>query len=355
VQTTEPRIETRPELSYAGIRGDLTMDELAQGAVGDLIAEVAAWLDARGVAPTGAPLVRYHVVDMASTLDVEIGFPVGVALAGDDRVRPGLLPAGRYAVLVDRGAENGVAGNGVLIRWAAEHGVARDDDASERGHRFRARYETSSPVPTTTPIPRRGRPRWRSSSPSLRATRRSGSVRRPRPVRPRRREVAPVLRRVGRDVRAYRTTAGDGASLTVLRFAASRAAHRRGRLDLRRRRRTAPTGGSAMAQLEREIATLKKDLHRLQADFGKLASHTGSAVQTATESVQEVGSTAVSKLGEGASKVVETLKGAGQSAVGGGETVVSGVQDQIQEHPFVVTAAAIGLGLAIGMLIASRR
>ncbi len=48
-----------------------------------------------GITPAGRRFLRYHVIDMAGEMDIEVGAPVATPLPGDDRVRPGLLPAGR--------------------------------------------------------------------------------------------------------------------------------------------------------------------------------------------------------------------------------------------------------------------
>jgi effector-binding domain-containing protein len=168
VHTTEPRLDERPERRYAGVRTDVTMDEMAE-AIPTLIEEVEAWLAARGVAPAGAPFVRYHVIDMAGPLDIEVGFPVDEEVVGDGRVGPGALPAGRYASLVYIGAENGIAGNAALIDWAAEAGIAWDAYESPRGHGFRGRVETFLSDPAEEPDPAR----WRTEVAILVASRRA--------------------------------------------------------------------------------------------------------------------------------------------------------------------------------------
>jgi effector-binding domain-containing protein len=137
-----PRIDHREALRYLGIRERVTMADLAGDVVPTLLDEVFAWLGREGIDPQGAPFVRYHVIDMATELEIEVAVPVRDAVDGDGRVAPGTLPPGRYASLEYRGADNGVAGNRTLIDWAARAGLAWDDFASERGHGFVGRYET---------------------------------------------------------------------------------------------------------------------------------------------------------------------------------------------------------------------
>lgn len=87
----------------------------------------------------GPYFLRYYHCDMQARMDVEAGLVVPTPLAGDGVVRPGMLPAGRYASLVYKG--NGLRGNQALMGWAKTQGVrfdARDPDLSES---YTCRYE----------------------------------------------------------------------------------------------------------------------------------------------------------------------------------------------------------------------
>ncbi len=48
------------------------------------------------MATSGAPFWKYNVIDVERQLEVEVGFPVAIPVAGDDRVLAGVLPAGKY-------------------------------------------------------------------------------------------------------------------------------------------------------------------------------------------------------------------------------------------------------------------
>ena len=147
---TEPRVEYRAEQHYLGIRTKATMRDL-----GTVIPQthdaVYRWLAEQGIDPAGAPFVRYHVIDMESELDVEMGVPVATPVPGDGRIRPGVLPAGRYAALVYTGVQNGVAANGALLEWGAERGLAWDTYEAEGGDGFGARYESEITDPAEEP------------------------------------------------------------------------------------------------------------------------------------------------------------------------------------------------------------
>jgi hypothetical protein len=76
-------------------------------------------------------------------------------LAGDDRVRPGLLPAGRYATMVY--VNHRRRANRALLDWAAAEGLILDRRDEEAGDRFGCRYEAY----LTDPRTERMKTRWR--------------------------------------------------------------------------------------------------------------------------------------------------------------------------------------------------
>jgi len=148
----EPRIELRPAQPYAGIPMHVTMDSLS-GAVDEAFPELFGWLAERALAVAGPPFIRYLVIDMEAELEIELGVPADVREA-DGRVRPGILPAGRYAVLRHVGPYDGlVASNAALQEWAREHGVALDSSDTARGSAWRSRVEHYLTNPAAEPDP----------------------------------------------------------------------------------------------------------------------------------------------------------------------------------------------------------
>jgi effector-binding domain-containing protein len=149
----EPRVEQRAEQPYAGIRMRVTMDGLP-GAVDQGFPELFGWLAEHGMAPAGPPFIRYHVIDMDRELDIELGVPAAAAADAGGRVRPGVLPAGRYAVLRHTGPYDGlIASNAALQEWAAEHGVALDSSDTPDGSAWRGRAEHYLTNPAEEPDP----------------------------------------------------------------------------------------------------------------------------------------------------------------------------------------------------------
>jgi effector-binding domain-containing protein len=149
----EVQIQRRGAQSYAALPMQVTMDTLA-GAVDQAFPELFAWLAGHAIAPAGAPIIRYLVIDMAAGLQIEMGVPVATAIDGDGRIRPGVLPAGRYAVLRHTGPYDGlVASNAALQRWAGEHGIAFDSWDTPEGTAWRARAEHYLTNPAAEPDP----------------------------------------------------------------------------------------------------------------------------------------------------------------------------------------------------------
>ncbi len=93
--------------------------------------------------------MRLNVVDMKGSMDIEVGVTTAVPVEGDARVRPGVLPAGRYATLRYRGA--GTQANRELIEWTRARGVELDRRDVPAGDRFACRYESYVTDPRTEP------------------------------------------------------------------------------------------------------------------------------------------------------------------------------------------------------------
>jgi effector-binding domain-containing protein len=119
-----------------------------------LMSELFGFLRQTGVPPAGAPLIRYHVIDMDTVLDIEIGVPVAQPIAGNGRVSASELPAGQYASLIHTGPYDGLrAANAALIEWADGRGVRWDRWDDPQADAFRARYESYVTDPVEEPDP----------------------------------------------------------------------------------------------------------------------------------------------------------------------------------------------------------
>ena len=139
--TTEPTIDDRAEQPYLGIRLWIPTKDLSTWTT-KLLKELQRWMAAAGVESVGPAFHRFYVIHMGTEFELEVGVPVAEALAGDDRVRPGSIPAGRYANLTYTGRNNAYKGNKTLVEWAKANGVAWDRWDDPRGDAFRCRYES---------------------------------------------------------------------------------------------------------------------------------------------------------------------------------------------------------------------
>ncbi len=70
--------------------------------LGKVYGEVMTYLGKNNEAPSGAPFVIYYNEDMQN-LDMEIGFPVAIALPGEGAVKAGTIPGGKAATAMHRG------------------------------------------------------------------------------------------------------------------------------------------------------------------------------------------------------------------------------------------------------------
>jgi len=111
----------------------------------------------------------------------------------------------------------------------------------------------------------------------------------------------------------------------------------------------------ANRDLDKALASLRGDLQRVQKDLSRLARDGGKAAKQAGSTAHEAGDAALRTLETGAHSVFDTVKDVGASAMAGGEDVVSSVEDHINAHPLAMVAAAVGVGVAIGLLINWRR
>jgi effector-binding domain-containing protein len=148
----EAKLEERNEQQYVGIRTQTPVQNL-KDVIPQLLGELFGWLGERGIAPAGAPLIRYYVINMESDMDVELGIPVATAAPGDGRVAARVLPAGRYAALVYTGVMNGIEGNKALLDWGAKEGLMWDRWDVANGDAFASRYESFLTDPADEPDP----------------------------------------------------------------------------------------------------------------------------------------------------------------------------------------------------------
>jgi effector-binding domain-containing protein len=147
-----PSVVTRPERATAGIR-TVTPFRGMLAARDKLMAELYDRLDRTDI-HYGPVFLRLHVVDMEGDMDLEVGAITEQPIEGDDRVRPGVLPAGRYAALTY--VNHARRANGLLIDWVRAQGLPFDVVTGPSGDSFGCRYEAY----LTDPRAERRKTKW---------------------------------------------------------------------------------------------------------------------------------------------------------------------------------------------------
>src|SRR5436853_1944520 len=174
----EPVFSARKEQRYAGLRAQISRDQLAEVAPQSL-AQVAAFLAGHGIAVTGPPIVRYLVVDYNTEgVEIDVGVIVEASdLPDDPEIRLGKLPAGTYASVVHSGPYDGlVETTAAFLEWAKHSGVAwavQDDHNVTHWAARVERYLVGPPLETSVE-------NWRTEIAILMQPRGSGAATSPR-------------------------------------------------------------------------------------------------------------------------------------------------------------------------------
>jgi effector-binding domain-containing protein len=155
----EPRLIDRAEQPYVAIRRLVSPATLVE--VADDLPRLCGWLAERGLKPAGAPFFKYNVIGLTDLLAVEVGIPlldvqVGVRLqaatTGDERVRAGVRPAGRFACVTHVGSPDGLLDvTAALLDWGSERGLRWDLSQTDRGQTWGLRLELYKTDPTVEP------------------------------------------------------------------------------------------------------------------------------------------------------------------------------------------------------------
>lgn len=132
------------------IKGLITMETI--GEIADRLPDVLAWLRSHGVTPTGAPFLKYNVIDMERQLEVEAGVPVGAMVEGDREVLAGVLPAGRYATVSYVGhPDELITVTASLLDWVAQQDLQWDMLETPDGQAWGCRLEEFKTDPSDEP------------------------------------------------------------------------------------------------------------------------------------------------------------------------------------------------------------
>ena len=118
---SEPQFISREPQPYAAIRIDVDQREIATRTP-PLIGEILAWVAGNG--EQAGPAFFNYVRMQGMQMSIDVGAPTTVLLPGDDRVRTGTLPGGRYGTVTYTGHYDGLRGaHEALHEWLATQNV----------------------------------------------------------------------------------------------------------------------------------------------------------------------------------------------------------------------------------------
>jgi hypothetical protein len=150
---TLPKIVDRAETHYAAIAQELRIP--FGEAVGPLLDEAAGYLSGAGGGSFGPAVFRYDVIDMPR-LEMQLGFVTPKAVAGNDRVKPGILPAGKYVTVTYTGPYDDLESvTAVVIGWARQKAIEWDSTPGPNGEHFASRFEIYLNGPVDEPDPQK--------------------------------------------------------------------------------------------------------------------------------------------------------------------------------------------------------
>lgn len=146
-----PRIVEREATHYAAVAAEVRIP--FGDTIGPLMGEAAGYCESAGLGDFGPAVMKYDVIDMPR-LDMQFGFITPSTVAGNGRVKPGVLPSGRYVTLTYLGHyDNLERVTGTVIGWAREQGIEWDSTPTATGERFVSRFEIYPNGPMDEPDP----------------------------------------------------------------------------------------------------------------------------------------------------------------------------------------------------------
>jgi effector-binding domain-containing protein len=145
------QVEERAAQPYAYVSDqNVSMGNFA--VIADRFGEVFGWLGERGIDPVGPVFFKYNVINMPGPMHIEAGVPIAAPVDGDDAVRAGVLPAGRYVTVRHVGHPDGlVTATRDLLAWAETEGLEFDQWEAPEGHSWAARTEWYFSDPVEVP------------------------------------------------------------------------------------------------------------------------------------------------------------------------------------------------------------
>lgn len=152
---SEPKIVERAAQPYACVRRTIGMNDITKVA-DKMTGEFFARLAQLGIAPAGAPFFKYNSFDGNGQIELEWGAPVPASAKGDDLVKTGTLPAGRYVSAMHTGPFSGLRdATAKVLAWVEDNDLELDRKTTRSGESFACRLEVYFTDPRAEPDSRK--------------------------------------------------------------------------------------------------------------------------------------------------------------------------------------------------------
>ena len=157
MHTSDPVIQTRSAVPYAGIRVRVPMQ--FEHILPEAWQKVAKWLKDGGFAEYGPAIIRYHTTDMANLLEIDVAFATPTLLPAEPSagIITGELPAGQYACITHTGSydDEGVyLANVKIMEWAKANQIRWDVETRDGEEWWGSRVEWYQSDPDIDPDPK---------------------------------------------------------------------------------------------------------------------------------------------------------------------------------------------------------
>ena len=94
--------------------------------IGESYGKMSAYLKETGQLLADVPFVAYHNMDMQD-LDVEMGFPISEPLPGQNDIKAGSIPAGKFVFCMYRGSYSEIEPTyNEMVKWIEDNGYKAD-------------------------------------------------------------------------------------------------------------------------------------------------------------------------------------------------------------------------------------
>lgn len=122
------------------------------------IAEVLAFMNSRGIQPSGPSFFRFNAVDTDGEMDMEFGYFTEKLHPGAGPIRSGILPSGSYLSATWIGAYTHLEEvQRLMSAWVDANSLRVDRDVNESGTIYGCRIEIHHVSPPIEPEPEKWR------------------------------------------------------------------------------------------------------------------------------------------------------------------------------------------------------